>query len=287
MNHAKFPGISHIFLLAAFAAFAGLAGCAKTENPAVVADVDAGPGGPTVAEPGAPIVRTVVQRSPFGNLSIPDNLVLDGDFEFTGRSGQMPWLVFGNSGQGTLAFATGGACRSGIRCAAVPAGSEMIGWMASPKSGGMNVSLWVKPPSGKCDDLRVSITDMAGSIGGDIVRSETLRAGTDGWCRFNGDAGNYAGQQPVVYIATANNRVQGPILVDDVVARTLPSTLKKNLAAAPSPGSRPSPLDTETLARVRFIGEWLRAHRIFGMPERSPIEAPDSRLIDAPRQTIR
>jgi hypothetical protein len=227
------------------------------------------------------VVRTVETRSPFGNLDVPDNLLLDGDFEFTGRSGQMPWLAFGGTGQGTLNFATGGICRSGIRCAAVAPGTEMIGWMASPKSGGMNVSLWAKPPSGNCGDLRAFITDIEGESDGDGLRAETPQAAASGWCRYEVDSANYAGKQPVLYVSTASSRVQGPIIVDDVVARALPSTLKRTLAV------RPLPLDVASKARVRFIGEWVRKHRIYGLPERSSIEGPGSKLIDAPRTTIR
>ena len=260
-----------------------LAACGKSDatvpasTDSADASADAAPSGP----PGTGIVRTVEERSPFGNLSVPDNLVLDGDFEFTGRNGQMPWLVFSNAGQGTLAFVTGGLCRSGVRCAALPAGGEMIGWMASPKTGGMNVSLWAKPPSGKCNDLRVTITDIEGAADGDTIDPETATVTPGAWCHYAGDAGNFANKQPAVYLATANARVQGPIVVDDAVVRALPATLKKpNVAAVRT-------LDATVLARVRFIGEWVRAHRIFGLPSRASLEGPESTLVDAPKRTLR
>jgi hypothetical protein len=256
-----------------------LAGCAKpastTPPEGEDAGVDAGAPGPQE------VVRTVEQRSPFGNLEVPDNLVLDGDFEFTGRSGQMPWLAFGGMGQGTLNFATGGLCRSGVRCASLAAGSEMIGWMASPKSGGMNVSLWAKPPSGNCADLRVFVTDIEGNADGDGLRAESTKAGEGGWCRYQADAANYAGTQPVLYVSTSSSRVQGPILVDDAVARALPATLKRTLAF------KPVPMDAASKARVRFIGDWVRTHRIYGLPARESVEGPGTKLVDAPRTTIR
>jgi hypothetical protein len=259
-----------------------LAACGKTDSaaPAIedpTASADAGATTPSKGE----VVRTIEERSPFGNLSIADNLVLDGDFEFTGRNGQMPWLVFSNSGQGTLAFATGGLCRSGVRCAALPAGSDMIGWMASPKSGGMNVSVWAKPPSGKCEDLRVLITDIEGAADGDTIPPETSPVAPGAWCHYVGDAGNFANTQPAVYVTTANARVQGPILVDDAVIRALPATLKKRVVADTRK------LDEVAATRVRFIGDWVRTHRIFGLPSRASIEGPDSKLIDAPRRTMR
>lgn len=256
------------------------AACGKTD--AATAPVEATDAGSDAEAPGPQaVVRTVETRSPFGNLDVPDNLLLDGDFEFTGRNGQMPWLTFGGTGQGTLNFATGGLCRSGVRCAALAAGSEMIGWMASPKTGGMNVSLWAKPPSGACTDLRVFVTDIEGEADGDTVFPESTKADSDGWCHYAGDTANFAGTQPVVYVATASNRVKGPIVVDDVVARALPATLKRTLA------QRPAGLDPVSKARVRFIGEWVRTHRIYGLPARESFEGPPSKLVDAPRRAGR
>jgi hypothetical protein len=267
--------------LVAFAAPTLLVGCAKPAATTPPEAEDAGVGADADAPNPQEVVRTVEQRSPFGNLDVPDNLVLDGDFEFTGRSGQMPWLAFGGMGQGTLNFATGGLCRSGVRCASLTAGSEMIGWMASPKSGGMNVSLWAKPPSGNCADLRVFVTDIEGQADGDGLRAETTKAGEGGWCRYEVDAANYAGMQPVLYVSTASSRVQGPILVDDAVARALPATLKRTLAM------KPTTMDAASKARVRFIGDWVRTHRIYGLPARESVEGPSSKLVDAPRTTIR
>jgi hypothetical protein len=267
--------------LVALAAPALLVGCAKPAATTPPDAEDAGIGADAEAPGPREVVRTVEQRSPFGNLDVPDNLLLDGDFEFTGRSGQMPWLAFGGLGQGTLNFATGGLCRSGVRCAALAAGLEMIGWMASPKSGGMNVSLWAKPPSGNCADLRVFVTDIEGEADGDGLRAQTAKANEGGWCRYEVDAANYAGKQPVLYVSTASSRVQGPILVDDVVARALPATLKRTLAL------RPERMDAASKSRVRFIGDWIRTHRIYGLPARESVEGPGTKLVDAPRTTIR
>ena len=67
-----------------------LAACGKTDGAATTSTDDAGASADAtpVGPPGNGVVRTIEERSPFGNLSVPDNLVLDGDFEFTGRNGQ-------------------------------------------------------------------------------------------------------------------------------------------------------------------------------------------------------
>lgn len=278
MNPSKLT----MFLSRSLVCGLALAATACGKNEAAPAPSDTSDAGVDAEAPGPQeVVRTVETRSPFGNLDVPDNLLLDGDFEFTGRNGQMPWLTFGGAGQGTLNFATGGLCRSGIRCAALAAGSEMIGWMASPKTGGMNVSLWAKPPSGSCTDLRVFVTDIEGEADGDTLPPESTKADASGWCHYVADTGNFAGAQPVVYVATASNRVQGPIVVDDVVARALPATLKRTLA------QRPVGLDAAAKARVQFIGAWVRKHRIYGLPARESFDGPPSKLVDAPRRTGR
>jgi hypothetical protein len=269
---------AHGLLIASMAL--SVAACSKAESPetTVQAVVDAG------AEPAAApqdVVRTVEQRSPFGNLDLPDNLVLDGDFEFTGRTGQMPWLSFGDTGQGTLNFATGGLCRSGVRCASLGANDEIIGWMASPKTGGMEVSIWVKPPSGNCLDVSVAVTDLGREGQGAPLTPETSKVEPGRWCRFAGNAGQYAGKQPVLYVGTAGPRVTGPILVDDAVARTLPAALMRTMAL------QPRALEPRVAARVQFIGDWIRRHRIFGLPARESFEGPVKPLIDAPQATIR
>ena len=59
-----------------------LAACGKTDSAASASTDDAGAAtdAAPVGPPGTAVVRTVEERSPFGNLSVPDNLVLDGDF---------------------------------------------------------------------------------------------------------------------------------------------------------------------------------------------------------------
>lgn len=224
--------------------------------------LDAGPDAPDAGETpdaGPAVIRTVETRSPFGDLSVTDNLVLDGDFEFTGRTGQAPWMVFDRNGQAVLGFATGGLCRSGVRCAKLAKGAEMVGWLASPKAGGMNVSAWVKPAAGECYDVQVAVADLNTQGEGELVPADGPRADASGWCHYQGDVGNYAGRQPVVYVGPAGEQVQGPILADDIVARALPPTLNVRVAALAS-----RKLDDATRARVGAIGDWIRTHRIYG-----------------------
>ena len=91
---------------------------------------------PVVPDAGCPRppcpTRTVGHRSPFGDVFQADNLMVDGDFELTGRNDQAPWIVFDELGQQTLNYETGGHCRSGVRCAIIAPGERLVGYMASP-----------------------------------------------------------------------------------------------------------------------------------------------------------
>lgn len=218
------------------------------------------------------VVRTVETRSPFGNLDVADNLVLDGDFEFTGRQGQAPWIVFSGNGQATLDFATGGLCRSGVRCLSLAAGAEAVGWVAAPKAGGMHVSLWAKPLQGRpCADLQVAMADLDTSDGVDLP-AETYGADARGWCHFTGEVGAFAGKQPAVYVGVTGNLAKGPVLVDEVVVRAVPATLSKRPAVV-----GPARLDDVRTRRIGELGGWIRTHRIYGLPPTPPPGTPDVR----------
>lgn len=224
------------------------------------------PGGrpPVTVQPadgGGVVKRTIEQRSPFGNTTYPANLLADGDFEFTGRTEQMPWLVFPkDSGQGTLNYDTGGHCRSGIRCAVIAPGDTLVGILSSPKTGTMDVSLWIAPVSPTdggttslaCNTVLVSMKDFSNSEGGTDIPSETEQP-TNGWCHFTGSAPNYATRAPVLWV-TLTAEALGTARIDDGVVK--PSA---DGTAGRLPIFRKS--SSPEAARVAFIGEYLRAHR--------------------------
>jgi hypothetical protein len=217
---------------------------------------------PQASDAGGAVKRTVEQRSPFGNTTYPANLLADGDFEFTGRTEQMPWLVFpqATNGQGTLNYDTGGHCRSGIRCALISPGDTLIGIVSSPKTGTMDVSLWIAPiaPSDggttslACNTVLLSMKDFSNTEGGTVIPSETEQP-SEGWCHFSGSAPNYAGKSPVLWV-TMTTDARGTARIDDGVVK--PS---EDGAAGRLPIFRKS--TAAEAARVAFIGEYLRAHR--------------------------
>jgi hypothetical protein len=217
----------------------------------------------------APPKRVVEQRNPFGDTPAETNLVADGDFELTGRQDQMPWLAFGNdnSGQKTLDFETGGRCRSGIRCASLGPGEQLIGWLASPREGTIEVSIWAKPKNDHCGDIEARVLDLDTQSDAGIAIPATTGAGdVNGWCHLTGTAPNLANRSAVVYVALKSG-VTTTLLVDDAFAK--PGALvTKTRAHATDPAH---PL---VVAHVRFISSWLKAHRRFGLPPERLVDDP-------------
>lgn len=226
-------------------------------------DADAGVDG------SAPLVpkRLVENRNPFGNLD-PSNLVLDGDFEFTGRQGQMPWLSF-NGDQATLAFETGGLCASGIRCAKLVRGSVLFGWMVSPKAGSqIQVSLKARILSGEpqsengdaaCPEpkLNVYVIDSDDQDVVARVRFSRNEPAINGYCTYRSVLGAIPFGSPGLYVEADGLKSNDAILIDDAVATLVPA----------SPGSRAlppaEPVRAESKARVRALIDWIQRHRLF------------------------
>jgi hypothetical protein len=251
--------MTRVLFLAVLGAFAP--GC---ENQGEIAQPGARPAvSPRALDAGLVVKRTVEQRSPFGNTSYPANLLADGDFEFTGRNEQMPWIVFGSTGQQTLNYDTGGLCHSGIRCALIAPGDALIGYVSSPKKSTMDVSLWISPVSDghgaslACKFVQVSMTDLSNQGTRTDIHSETEDP-IDGWCHFTGSTPNLAGGAPVIYVDFAKG-AKASARVDDGVVKPAAGG-----AAGRLPLLRTVPAAEST--RVAFIAEYLRTHRRYGVP---------------------
>ena len=198
-------------------------------------------------------IRTVETRNPFGNTAVTNNLMIDGDFELTGRTGQMPWVTFSQSGQSTLGYATGGQCKSGVRCGSIAPGTQLIGYFASPKTDSMTGSVWAHPNTGNCGDVQVQAIDLDNQSNGTASELKAQSQDVNGWCNYTGTIPNLAEKQPVLYISVSDGVAVA--LIDDAVV--LPSADTQAVAHSEikmSPAMR---------QRVRFISEWVRAHRRF------------------------
>ncbi len=187
------------------------------------------------------IVRTVSFRNPLGDDLHPDNLMLDGDFELTGRSGQTPWVAASGNGSGlTLDYETGGHCRSGIRCGHMPAGSLLLGYLATPPTGKLYVRVWGKPEAEKCSDLTVALFDSTANQTLGSAVSQALTPDDTGWCLYEAVLPSLPLHAPVLYLRA---KEQG-VTIDAALA--LPTTGPKPLLA----GSPISRVEENLLARL-------------------------------------
>jgi len=216
---------------------------------------------PTPASP----TRTVGHRSPFGDAFQSNNLMVDGDFELTGRTDQAPWIVFTTSQQ-TLNYETGGHCRSGVRCAIIVPNDALVGYMTSPPSEDFEVRAYLKPDTGHCADAQVYVFDVASNAISASATSTTQTPGDDGWCFFDGKGNALVYQQPALYIQIGPNTKAKTLIVDQV--SVLPVSQVPVHGIVPPP-QQPS---ADLQKRVADVATYLRAHRKYG--RNAPRETP-------------
>ncbi|HNS96473.1 MAG TPA: hypothetical protein PKL73_05945 [Polyangiaceae bacterium] len=166
-----------------------------------------------------PFRRSVLLRSPFGNLAHTDNLLLDGDMEMSVAQGQTPWRVLGLGGQVSVPVETGGRCRSGLRCIALSAkANAAFGVGVAARNLPLEFWLWAKTP-GACSALTVY---MFSAMTMNItqfhqVQADNPQPDASGWCRFS--ALRSASDESIgIYVEAKVTSVQ-QILIDDAVLR--------------------------------------------------------------------
>lgn len=216
--------------------------------------------------------RTVGYRNPFGDLSHPDNLVADGDFELTGRSGQMPWQLYANGGQATLDYDTGGACLSGVRCALIGKSQTLIGYFASPATANIQISVHVRSDSGRCLDASIFTVDLVNGQPSSPLYAVQTGPDSTGWCTFSAKALNLADRQSAIDIELAASAKGTQLWVDDALALPVAGNGKNARGSGTPPTGA-------AVARAGAIAEWIRVHRILGVqPTRTVDDPPPVRV---------
>lgn len=207
-----------------------LLGCSEERlNPVPGSVEDAGvppPDETNEVPPDAPPVtkkRDVVTKSPFGNVAETQNLLWDGDFEWSSPfTDQYGWIELPASP--TLSdIEVGPACRSGVKCARVRKNGSVIGIGVSSATSSLEASIWVRFEAEEgqtplCSDVDAFLLDLASFEPTDAEQVLTPVAESpdeDGWC-------NLTATSPVrahkTYLYVENN-FGGPMLLDDCVIR--------------------------------------------------------------------
>ena len=184
----------------------------------------AGAGGQTPETP----IRTVETRNPFGNVAATDNLLWDGDFEWTSPfSDQYGWLYGPPYTYQFPAPTIGAACRSGIKCITIPKKKGMIGIGVGTKSDMLSVTVFGKPKNPVCADIEVSLMSLDNSANDIPIAADSETPDSLGWCLYRGMVSSYPSK---VYLLVHNNSLEEAI-IDDAVVRAVP----------PGDGEKPAP----------------------------------------------
>ncbi len=162
--------------------------CGKDEGFGATADAGA-PGKDATPEVGPPVeagpkLRTVSVRNPFGNTAQQNNLLVDGDFEWTSGFGQYGWRAQSGISEANLERETGGLCRSGVSCGLLRPGVSFLGYATAAPNKAMEVRVWSKPPIPDCLQTSVTLIQCTTSIVTIVatILQETDAPGADGWC---------------------------------------------------------------------------------------------------------
>lgn len=177
------------------------------------ADADAGP-----VTDGAPPIRTVETRNPFGNTTVASNLLVDGDFELTSGSGQHGWRAMDTArGEVPLERETGGLCRSGVVCGVLEQGASMIGFAAAPADAPVDVSVWIRPPGDSCEVVNASLISCMSLFPLMLARIDPVSSTPDesGWCELRGTS-SPLDEQPCIFLQ-GGLALEGRALVDQAV----------------------------------------------------------------------
>lgn len=257
-------------LLATAVMAASLAACFGDEGPPNPVPTDS-TAIPDPVQPGD-VRRRVELRSPLGGT--PGNLLVDGDFETSivieGSSPQSGWLAFGQNSRAYLRGATGGVCRSGLRCGWLEPGVLLFGQGTAAKDSGMIASAWARPAEGfGCNSVQVQVLRCNSFISAANVFAESETPRPDGWCFYRGRVSRQTTGTCMLIEASLPAE---PALVDN--AAIVPDTGTVPLGTAQAvPDTAFKPLSRERQERVRALLEWRRKRMKLGAPlrDRPPI----------------
>ncbi|MEB2323706.1 MAG: hypothetical protein OZ921_14435 [Sorangiineae bacterium] len=238
---------AHLGLLAACVALALAGACDYDDAPVSPLSRDAGADASLPrpdagdAEAEAPL-RTIIERSPFGDVAARDNLLWDGDFEWeTAFADSSGWVGAGPLFVPIGTFSQlriGAACRSGMKCGYL-APSQRVGaiGVAPPGDAPVYASVWVKPPTGNCFDVGVVLFGCSDRSDPDLtLLTDDGAPDADGWCAFRAVGG---ARRRATCLLVEARFADGEALVDDAVVRAAsPEERVFRRALAPQPVDR-------------------------------------------------
>jgi hypothetical protein len=190
---------------------------------------DAGSGGSgndaTTTDTSVPNVkRKVFQKNPFGNVTVSNNTLWDGDFEWaTEFASQYAWVPVSGLGVGLAPFAgirASAFCRSGMKCAFMTTNQAMAGIGVSPGGSKVSASIWARPPDGVCDEMTISLISCGFASDDDLEMKDADAApDAEGWCHYEAISDVRELATCIYVVADFSD---GEAIVDDGVIRAAP-----------------------------------------------------------------
>ncbi len=217
---------------------------------------------PAVSHPALvtlPPKRTVTTRSPFGNVAASDNLLWDGDFEWSSPfTDQYGWLE--PPANPTVSdVVIGAACKSGVKCVRLKKSKSVLGIAVSSSEPYLVASVWVRfedaagQPQTACSQAGASLIDEGGLSETDAtvdLAPVTETPSVDGWCKLSTSAPS---RKNKTYL-WVRNQSDTTMLVDDAVL------LATDTAPSPSPlPAQAAPPSSATVAALAEAREAIRA----------------------------
>ena len=209
------------------------------------------------APDGGAAKRSVITRSPYGNVAHTKNLLWDGDFEwlspFADQYGWLPATTSGfpqiNPSYGVPDSRLGASCASGVRCVVLRKNRGVLGLGVA--SAGHELFGSVRARATTCADVRVYLfTEDNGEPWTELPASAERDA--DGFCVYQGVA---AERTSGLYFY-AENRGDDEALVDDAIVEAAPDA---GQSAATAPHLAPAVLDWAAIERLDRLRADVRA----------------------------
>ncbi len=200
--------------------------------------------------------REVFERNPFGNVAARDNLLWDGDFEWSSAfSDQYGWINVPITSLTFTGVRVGPECRSGLKCAAVKKGGGLVGIAVTSRGQELAASVWAKPTSANasppsCTKITALLTSNGGTDADAVLPPDADAPDASGWCHFAVIAPPRS-DKPYLYL---QNDTGAELVVDDAVIVRAPVEKVHTLEIRP-------PTQDEVAAHATLVAELAKLPR--------------------------
>lgn len=192
---------------------------------------DAGPDDAAPPPDAGPKKRTVMQRNPFGNVAKSENLLWDGDFEWSSPfSDQYGWLAGPPFSYTFDNIVVGAACRSGLKCAKLAKKKAIVAIGVASAGEKLQASFWAHLEADGCDKIKSTVSDFFDKLEPDVpITAPSATPDEGGWCHFSTVIEARA-HKPFLYI---ENRTTGAVIIDDAVLEKASGSMPLSLMVGP------------------------------------------------------